>query len=460
MKKRNDQKEMKKRPLLALLLIICYLLFILASCSEPSTEKSGEGYFTISLSASENMRAVYPPTNTSDLKFAAKFKDTASGAERTYTSDGSGSIQGKIDVGNYIVTMDVSLISDGSPYARGIAYDNPVAIGSGQNQVKAYAYDVKNSSPPVISAKPKDATYAIGATAAALTVTASVNDGGAISYQWYSNTTNSVSDATAISGATSPSYTPSTATPGTTWYYVVVTNTGTGKPTTISTVPVAFSSGTADNSFVATPTANPAEGAVLKGTEVTLATATEGAEIWYTTNNSAPAKNGTGSTKYTAKITINEAITIKAIAVKDGWNDSEILTAAYTLRPGGDSFSGTTWKAEYEFYGGRNSIYQYFYADSKLGEYGSYNWSYLNERSDSSYTFIIYRGNYTIADNKVVITLIECKQLNQDWVASSDPLPVEYKIVGNTLVRSEGDMVTLFYEYTDDGSDILFVKQN
>jgi len=234
---------MKKGTLLSLLFIICYLLFVFAACSEPSTEETGKGYFTISLSASENMRAAYPPTNTSDLSFVAKFRNTASGAEQTYTSDGSGTIQGKIDVGNYIVTMTVSLISDGSSYARGIAYDNPVTIGSGKNQVKAYAYDVRNATPPVISAKPQGATYANGATAAALTVTASVNDGGLISYQWYSNTTSSVSDATAINGATSASYTPSTATPGTVWHYVVVTNTSTGKPTTISTVPVSIAVG-------------------------------------------------------------------------------------------------------------------------------------------------------------------------------------------------------------------------
>jgi hypothetical protein len=85
---------------------------------------------------------------------------------------------------------------------------------------------------------------------------------------------------------------------------------------------------------VATPTANPAAGVIQQGTEITLATATEGAEIWYTTNGSAPAKNGAGSTKYTAKIAINAATTIKAIAVKNGWGDSGILTVAYTVSIG------------------------------------------------------------------------------------------------------------------------------
>jgi len=82
---------------------------------------------------------------------------------------------------------------------------------------------------------------------------------------------------------------------------------------------------------VATPTANPAVGAIASGTEITLSTITEGAEIWYTTDNSTPSKNGATSTKYTDKIAISSPTTIKAIAVKDGMSDSSLLTAVYTL---------------------------------------------------------------------------------------------------------------------------------
>jgi len=50
---------------------------------------------------------------------------------------------------------------------------------------------------------------------------------------------------------------------------------------------------------VATPTASPSGGQVANGTKVTLFSATEGAEIWYTTNETIPAKNGAESIKYT-----------------------------------------------------------------------------------------------------------------------------------------------------------------
>ena len=51
------------------------------------------------------------------------------------------------------------------------------------------------------------------------------------------------------------------------------------------------------------------------GVELTLSTATTGAEIHYTTDGTTPSAS---STKYTAAITVSENTTIKAIAVKDG----------------------------------------------------------------------------------------------------------------------------------------------
>jgi len=61
-------------------------------------------------------------------------------------------------------------------------------------------------------------------TPAPYTITASSESGGStINYQWYVNTTASNSGGTAISGANSNNYTPSTSTEGTTYYYCIVT---------------------------------------------------------------------------------------------------------------------------------------------------------------------------------------------------------------------------------------------
>ncbi|WP_343834706.1 chitobiase/beta-hexosaminidase C-terminal domain-containing protein, partial [Bacillus horti] len=84
---------------------------------------------------------------------------------------------------------------------------------------------------------------------------------------------------------------------------------------------------------VVAPVADPEGGAVTSGTTVELTTATSGATIYYTTDGSKPTR---ASAEYTAPIEITEAMTIKAIAVKDGMSDSEVMEEHYTIttRPG------------------------------------------------------------------------------------------------------------------------------
>ena len=80
---------------------------------------------------------------------------------------------------------------------------------------------------------------------------------------------------------------------------------------------------------VSTPAFSVASGAVDSGTEVTISCATDGAEIYYTTNGSEPTAS---STEYTGAISITEAVTLKAIAVKDGMNGSAVSSASYTIK--------------------------------------------------------------------------------------------------------------------------------
>ncbi|MDR3283928.1 MAG: carboxypeptidase-like regulatory domain-containing protein [Treponema sp.] len=89
----------------------------------------------------------------------------------------------------------------------------------------AIAVGMVNAATPQIIAQPQDANYALNNAAASLSVTAMRSDGGILSYQWYSNYWNSNSGGSVITGETASSYTPSTATVGTVYYYVIVTNT-------------------------------------------------------------------------------------------------------------------------------------------------------------------------------------------------------------------------------------------
>ena len=68
------------------------------------------------------------------------------------------------------------------------------------------------------------------------------------------------------------------------------------------------------------------------GANVEMRTYPVDAEIYYTTDGSTPSR--TNGTKYTAamyQMPAVESITLKAIACKDGWADSEVKTQTYTI---------------------------------------------------------------------------------------------------------------------------------
>ena len=79
---------------------------------------------------------------------------------------------------------------------------------------------------------------------------------------------------------------------------------------------------------VATPTFTPKAGEYNAVQNVTIACTTNGATIHYTTNGDTPTAE---STEYTAAIPVSTTTTIKAIAVKDGMNNSAVATATYTI---------------------------------------------------------------------------------------------------------------------------------
>jgi hypothetical protein len=90
----------------------------------------------------------------------------------------------------------------------------------------------------------------------------------------------------------------------------------------------------------AAPAADPAGGEILSGTAVTLKTATEGARIHYTLDSTTPTS---ASALYANPVTISGAdggvVMLKAIAVKEGYTDSGVLEAAYTVKVPGKAIT-------------------------------------------------------------------------------------------------------------------------
>lgn len=80
----------------------------------------------------------------------------------------------------------------------------------------------------------------------------------------------------------------------------------------------------------ATPVASPAAGEVASGTAVSLSCATNGAVIHYTTDGTTPNEL---SPIFEADkpIVVTANVTIKAVAVAEGYDPSTVLTAAYTV---------------------------------------------------------------------------------------------------------------------------------
>ena len=84
-------------------------------------------------------------------------------------------------------------------------------------------------------------------------------------------------------------------------------------------------------SQTAAPVFNPVGSEVAPGTVVTLRSDTVGAAIYYTEDGSRPEPGAETAIRYNGGIVIDQSKTIKAIAVKDGYSDSAVVTAAYTV---------------------------------------------------------------------------------------------------------------------------------
>ncbi|MDO9510790.1 MAG: chitobiase/beta-hexosaminidase C-terminal domain-containing protein [Bacteroidales bacterium] len=93
------------------------------------------------------------------------------------------------------------------------------------------------------------------------------------------------------------------------------------------------------------PTFNPDGGSFLLPPIVTIATTTPGATIRYTLNNSTPSQ--TNGIVYTGPVTINNSLTLRAIAYKTGYTDSDIKYKDFglpqvvkpTFNPDGGTFA-------------------------------------------------------------------------------------------------------------------------
>jgi Chitobiase/beta-hexosaminidase C-terminal domain/IPT/TIG domain/Family of unknown function (DUF6067) len=210
-----------------------------------------------------------------------------------------------------------------TPTTSSTVYSGPITVSAAET-VKAIATASGHSQ------------SAVGSAAYAFTVATPTFSPGAGTY----NTTQTV--------------TLSSATPSTTIYY---TTNGT-TPTTSSTLysgPISVAAaetvkalavktgytnsavGSAAYAFtVSTPTFSPAAGSYHSSQTVAIGSTTPSTTIYYTTNGTTPT---TSSTLYSAPITVNASETVKALAVKTGYTNSAVGSAAYSFTVATPTFS-------------------------------------------------------------------------------------------------------------------------
>jgi hypothetical protein len=128
-------------------------------------------------------------------------------------------------------------------------------------------------------------------------------------------------------------------------YTIIVSYQGVNFPYNVTVIDPAAT--------VAKPQASPSGGIFTGEVTITLSSATEGAEIWYTLDNTTPTQGTGTSIKYISPFSITETATLKAIAFFEDLEPSSVLEALYTVNP--PEASGV--EAKYRFSGGEWSSF-------------------------------------------------------------------------------------------------------
>lgn len=110
------------------------------------------------------------------------------------------------------------------------AYDRSIGNGISSTRWTLKTTKPTNAAVPTLTKdlSTNEVIYNLRATATALNTNAIASDGGTITYEWYKNTKNSITEGTKLN-VTTATYNPSTDHIGTIYYYCVVTNTINGE---------------------------------------------------------------------------------------------------------------------------------------------------------------------------------------------------------------------------------------
>jgi hypothetical protein len=262
-----------------------------------------------------------PPYSVTALDYTssglqAAAMPTFSPGAGSYTASQSVSISGSTTGTTIYYSTDGS-----TPTTSSSVYSAPVAVKTTAT-LQAIAVGTGYTTSPTATAAYTIAavlpapTFSVAAGTYATAQSVAISDATAGTTIYY--TTNGTAPTTS-SSVYSSSITVST----TETLQAIAVKTGyTTSPTATATYTIAAA--------LAAPVFSPAPGTYTGAQSVTIGDATAGTNIYYTTNGATPT---TSSTMYTGAIWQSTTQTLKAIAVKTGYSNSSVTTAAYTIAP-------------------------------------------------------------------------------------------------------------------------------
>ncbi len=178
---------------------------------------------------------------------------------------------------------------------------------------------------------------------------------------------------------------------------------------------------------VATPTFSPAAGTYTEPQNVSIACATDGATIYYSTISESGEWN-----PYEGPITVTESMTIWAYAEKDGYNNSAVASATYTIQSGGGNMV-TIFNQDWE------------------GEMNG--WTFVNVNGEMSWTVAQYSGNHYAYANGYSAGSAHA---NEDWCISPafDLSNVNNAVLTfRTATKFTGPVLEVYFSRNYNGED-------
>ncbi|BDU51381.1 chitobiase/beta-hexosaminidase C-terminal domain-containing protein [Haliovirga abyssi] len=196
---------------------------------------------------------------------------------------------------------------------------------------------------------------------------------------------------------------------------------------------------------VAAPVITPAAGTYTTTQAITITTATTGASIYYTTDGTTPS---VASTKYTAAFNITKTTTVKAIAIKDGMDNSDVVTADYIITAEVAKTADLFFSEYVECAGGNNKALEvYNPTDSDI----------VLRTGDTNNYFMMKLGNTTAGDTWASSNAKPFLFADGNSIKSGEVFVVYNAGADDLNITSTGDLASTI-TYYNGNDDLALVK--